>query len=83
MIDGYHAIYQFTDSDGFGEEIARLFFRYSAYLFGILDHCVEGRGEAYVSAILRSDRVSFIVLLCCDLLSRFNYLIVLFEYMWW
>lgn len=47
-----------SDNDGFGEEIARLFFKYVACLFSILDYCVEGKAEAYLHVVMRSERTS-------------------------
>lgn len=46
-----------ADGDSFGDEMARLFYKYLAWLFGVLDFCVEGRSEAYLHAQLSSERV--------------------------
>ena len=53
--------YSISGRDDFGEEMARLFFKYIACLFSVLDYCVEGKSEAYIHAILRSERVSLFV----------------------
>lgn len=46
-----------TDRDDFGDDAAKLFYRYMALFVAVLDYCVDGEAEAYVQALLDNERV--------------------------